>query len=79
MVWPSASAVGSSPAEHGLPLRLGVLTEQVPVALIDEVVGSAALGKRRCRLLPDRAVMYFVLGLCLFSGADSMAPPDTGR
>ena len=75
LVWPSASAVGSSPAEHGLPLRLGVLTEQVPVALIDEVVGSAALGKRRCRLLPDRAVMYFVLGLCLFSGADSMAPP----
>ena len=75
VVWPSVSAVGSSPAEHGLPLRLGVLTDQVPVTLVDEVVGSAALGKRRCRLLPDRAVMYFVLGLCLFSGADSMAPP----
>jgi hypothetical protein len=75
VVWPSVSAVGSSPAEHGLPLRLGVLTDQVPVTLVDEVVGSAALGKRRCRLLPDRAVMYFVLGLCLFSGAESMAPP----
>ena len=71
----SAPGTPASPAEHGLPLRLGVLTEQVPVALVDEVVASAAIGKRRCRLLPDRAVMYFVLGLCLFSGADSMAPP----
>jgi hypothetical protein len=52
-----------------------VLTEQVPVALVDDVVAATAGGKRRCRLLPDRAVMYFVLGLCLFSGADSMAPP----
>jgi len=71
----SAPGTPASPAQHGLPLRLGVLTEQVPVALIDEVVASAATGKRRCRLLPDRAVMYFVLGLCLFSGADSTAPP----
>src|SRR3954447_15972684 len=61
--------------EKGWPLRLGVLTEQVPVALIDDVVAATAGGKRRCRLLPDRAVMYFVLGLCLFSGADSTAPP----
>src|SRR3954454_2658036 len=71
----SAPGTPASPARHGLPLRLGVLTEQLPVALVDEVVASAATGKRRCRLLPDRAVMYFVLGLCLFSGADSMAPP----
>jgi hypothetical protein len=71
----SAPAVRPAAAEQGLPLRLGVLTEQVPVALIDDVVAATAGGKRRCRLLPDRAVMYFVLGLCLFSGADSMTPP----
>src|SRR4051812_42229828 len=71
----SAPGTPASPAQHGLPLRLGVLTEQLPVALVDEVVASAATGKRRCRLLPDRAVMYFVLGLCLFGGGDSTAPP----
>ncbi len=27
------------------------------------------------RLLPARTVVYFVLGLCLFSGADSVGPP----
>ena len=31
--------------------------------------------EKRQRLLPARAVVYFVLGLCLFSGADSHAPP----
>lgn len=72
---PTARAVPVSSAEHGLPLRLGVLTEQLPAALVDDVIASAAAGKRRCRLLPDRTTMYFVLGLCLFSGADSMAPP----
>jgi hypothetical protein len=71
----STRAGRPSSAEHGLPLRLGVLTKHVPVALVDDVVGSATTGKRRCRLLPDRTVMYFVLGLCLFSGAESMAPP----
>jgi Insertion element 4 transposase N-terminal/Transposase DDE domain len=71
----SAPAAGSSPTERGLPLRLGVLTEQVPPALVDDVVAPAGGGKRRCRLLPDHTVVYFVLGLCLFSGADSMAPP----
>ncbi|MBV9140127.1 MAG: transposase domain-containing protein [Pseudonocardiales bacterium] len=25
--------------------------------------------------MPARVVVYFVLGLCLFSGADSMGPP----
>ena len=31
--------------------------------------------EKRQRLLPARAVVYFVLGMCLFSGADSMGPP----
>ncbi len=62
-------------AEKGLPLRLGVLTEQVPPALVDEAVADAGRLQRRCRLLPSRAVVYFVLGLCLFSGADAAGPP----
>ncbi len=74
-VSPPVPALRPSSAQHGLPLRLGVLTEQVPPALVDDVVASAPGGKRRGRLLPDHTVVYFVLGLCLFSGADSMAPP----
>src|SRR3712207_5290060 len=65
---------GSVP-EKGWPLRLGVLTAQIPPALVDEAVADAGRLQRRCRLLPARAVVYFVLGLCLFSGADSAGPP----
>ncbi|SNS02823.1 transposase domain-containing protein, partial [Blastococcus mobilis] len=71
----SASVSASVSAEKGLPLRLGVLTEQIPPALVDEAVADAGRRERRCRLLPARAVVYFVLGLCLFSGADAAGPP----
>src|SRR4051812_8889916 len=63
------------PAERGWPLRLGVLTAQIGPALVDEVVAAAGATQRRVRLLPARAVVYFVLALCLFSGADAAAPP----
>ena len=65
----------SGPAERGWPLRLGVLTAQIGPALVDEVVAAAGATQRRVRLLPARAVVYFVLALCLFSGADSARPP----
>src|SRR3954451_19091074 len=70
----AGSAPGPVP-EKGWPLRLGVLTEQIPPALVDEVVADAGRLQRRRRLLPARAVVYFVLGLCLFSGADGVGPP----
>lgn len=54
---------------------LGVLTEEIPPEFVDEVVELSGCGEKRHRLLPARAVVYFVLGLCLFSGADSAAPP----
>ena len=66
---------GRAAVERGWPLRLGVLTAQIDPALVDEVVAAAGVLQRRARLLPARAVVYFVLGLCLFSGADAAAPP----
>jgi hypothetical protein len=62
-------------AEKGLPLRLGVLTEHIQPSLVDQVVTQAGRMQRRSRLLPARAVVYFVLGMCLFSAADSARPP----
>ena len=57
------------------PVGLGVLTGEIGPELVDEVVERAGCREKRRRLLPARAVVYFVLGLCLFSGADSMGPP----
>jgi Insertion element 4 transposase N-terminal/Transposase DDE domain len=71
----SAGRVAAASAEKGLPLRLGVLTEQIGPGLVDDVVTAAGATQRRRRLLPARAVVYFVLGLCLLSGADGAGPP----
>ena len=57
------------------PAGLGVLTRDIPPELVDEVIGLSGCAERRRRLLPARAVIYFVLGLCLFSGADGEGPP----
>jgi hypothetical protein len=43
--------------------------------MVDEVIELAGCREKRRRLLPARVVVYFVLGLCLFSGADSVGPP----
>jgi hypothetical protein len=52
-----------------------VLSCQISPQVVDEVIELAGCREKRHRLLPARVVIYFVLGLCLFSGADSMAPP----
>jgi transposase IS4-like protein len=64
-----------SEKRFGERVRLGVLTEEIGPALVDEVVEVTGRGERRRRLLPARAVVYFVLALCLFSGSDSAGPP----
>lgn len=56
-------------------VNLGVLDQEISPVLVDEVVAAAGRRERRRRLLPARVVVYFVLALCLFSGADSAAPP----
>lgn len=56
----------------GLPvwqrLGLGVLTEHVPVGLIDEVLVTTGRVQQRIRRLPARVTVLFILGLALFSG-----------
>jgi hypothetical protein len=54
---------------------LGILTTEITPELVDEVIDLSGCREKRQRLLPARAVVYFVLGLCLFSGADSHVPP----
>jgi transposase IS4-like protein len=50
-------------------IAIGVLTATVPPRLVDEVVAATDTGEVRKRLLPSQAVVYFVLAMCLFSGA----------
>jgi hypothetical protein len=52
-----------------------VLGCEIPPGLVDEVVEAAGCRERRVRLLPARAVVYFVLGMCLLSGEDGIGPP----
>jgi Insertion element 4 transposase N-terminal/Transposase DDE domain len=47
---------------------LGVLTCVIPPGLVDEAVGDGLAWEMRLRSLPARVTLYFVLGLCLFSG-----------
>jgi Insertion element 4 transposase N-terminal/Transposase DDE domain len=72
-VTPGPVAADDGPSAY--PAGLGVLSCEISPGLVDEVIELAGCRERRRRLLPARAVVYFVLGLCLFSGADSAAPP----
>jgi hypothetical protein len=47
---------------------LGVLTYVVPADLVEEAVGDGLAWEMRLRSLPARVTVYFVLGLCLFTG-----------
>ena len=48
-------------------ISIGVLTRVFPPDLVDRVVKETGRGERRQRLLPARVVVYYVLGLALFS------------
>jgi Insertion element 4 transposase N-terminal len=56
-------------------MGLGVLTREITAGLVDEVIEQAGCREKRRRLLPARTMVYFVLGMCLFSGADGAGPP----
>lgn len=52
-------------------VRIGVPARWITPGLVDEVLAQAGVagpGGRRFRALPARLGVYFVLGLCLFSG-----------
>jgi hypothetical protein len=72
---PPGRQMPAGPGRQECLIGLGVLTGEVSPGLVDEVIELAGCREKRRRLLPAQAVVYFVLGLCLFSGADSMGPP----
>jgi hypothetical protein len=53
-------------------VALGVLTRTYPPGLVDRVLASCDRVEQRQRLLPARLVVYYVLGLALFSGIGSV-------
>jgi hypothetical protein len=50
-------------------ISLGVLTRVFPPEVVDEVLAECDRLERRHRLLPARVVVYYVLGLALFSSS----------
>ena len=48
-------------------ISIGVLTRVFPPELIDKILEEAGRTEQRNRLLPARVVVYYVLGLALFS------------
>lgn len=48
------------------PAQLGVLTDRLPVELVDEVLAECCRRERRVRLLPARVMVFFVLAMTLF-------------
>jgi hypothetical protein len=50
-------------------ISIGVLTRVFPPELVDRVVAEAGRTERRQRLLPARVVVYYVLGLALYSSS----------
>ena len=48
-------------------ISLGVLTRVFPPEVVDEILDQCGRLERRHRLLPARVVVYYVLGLALFS------------
>lgn len=48
-------------------LAFAVLTRVFPPAVVDDVIAEVGRMQRRTRILPSRIVVYYVLGLALFS------------
>lgn len=72
---PLEAPEGGLEPQFGDRIRLGVLTEGITAEVVDDVLELTGRAERRRRLLPARAVVYFVLALCLFSSSDNTGPP----
>ena len=49
-------------------MGLGVLVDQIPAALVDQVLADTERVQQRLRRLPARVMVWFVLALTLFHG-----------
>ena len=47
---------------------LGALADYIPASLVDQVLADTGRVQQRVRLLPARAVVWFILALTLFHG-----------
>jgi hypothetical protein len=65
----------SAPVLVADEIGLGALSSDITPQVVTEVVEITGRRERRRRDLPAVAMVYFVLALCLFSGADSRVPP----
>lgn len=65
---PRAGQLKSSGERLSDRVAVGVLAQAFPPGLVDEVLVETGRIQQRNRLLPARLVVYFVLGMCLFSG-----------
>jgi len=72
---PPSLTLASGAPDPVADVRIGVLTSQIPPELVDEVIEVTGCREKRRRLLPARAVVYLVLGMCLLSGSDRAGPP----
>ena len=61
------------------PVGLGVLTGEISPAVVDEVIELAGCREKRRRLLPARAVVYFVLGCACSAVRTAWGHRGTGR
>ena len=59
-------------ARVGMPVwqrvGLGALADYIPASLVDQVLADTGRVQQRVRLLPARAVVWFILALTLFHG-----------
>lgn len=72
---PASLTLLSGPPDPVADVRIGVLTSEITPELVDEVIEVTGCREKRRRLLPARAVVYLVLGMCLLSGDGSAGPP----
>ncbi|MFI1155089.1 IS4 family transposase [Streptomyces sp. NPDC020817] len=63
----TAGELGKHRTSAGERVRIGILTKVFTAELVDAAIAKHDRAEQRCRLLPARLVVYFVLVLCLFA------------
>lgn len=58
---------GEMPEKLSDRVPVGALVSMFPPDLVDRVVAETGTKEKRCRLLPTRVMVYYVLAMCLFA------------